>query len=437
MILHSPSQSGGLGSSNRGAWRGSTATAGNASSIWWWAAFTAVLSAGTKLPWWACWPPAVEEQHRRRFGDRSRRPADPDNAVSRTRPAADVPATGPAKRRTESSAPRPPRSSGVGFPERWLVASGWDRLPGLWNVLAGQIHLVGSALEVPDEIRIGLEPGGLHGPPCPRVSSVPGARRRFRRGRCRRAGSASWSMSPGRDGGPTCASCSGGCGPRGDAGGFSVAVARFVDRRHRGDPPAGEEQRPAEGCRRAGHVLAGQDQDVQASAEEQDSEGVAPGGNPQPAAGAPRIQDAEEQDPRGRGTSLVLRRGREVAEVLGRQAADRLAGDELRLAGVVRFPARRRGQLRRTLPGPPPVPPGSRWSGSTPFLRSTRQRRRTGAGWLVAITGRRDGSVAIRVSKVGNEAVAGPRTDNRWRGWRRRVRCTSGAASRSCRSSGS
>lgn len=70
----------------------------------------------------------------------------------RTRPAADVPAmeAGPA----EDGIVRLPARLGPpvsGFPERWLVASGWDRLPGLWNVLAGQIHLVGSAPEVPDE----------------------------------------------------------------------------------------------------------------------------------------------------------------------------------------------------------------------------------------------------------------------------------------------
>lgn len=47
--------------------------------------------------------------------------------------------------------PSRPGAAVQGGPERWLVASGWDRLPGLWNVLAGQIHLVGSAPEVSDE----------------------------------------------------------------------------------------------------------------------------------------------------------------------------------------------------------------------------------------------------------------------------------------------
>lgn len=70
----------------------------------------------------------------------------------RTRPAADLQAADTDL--LEEGIVRLPSRPGtpvLGFPERWLVASGWDRLPGLWNVLAGQIHLVGSAPEVSDE----------------------------------------------------------------------------------------------------------------------------------------------------------------------------------------------------------------------------------------------------------------------------------------------
>lgn len=70
----------------------------------------------------------------------------------RTRPPADISATEAGQ--PEEGIVRLPSRIGApvqGFPERWLVASGWDRFPGLWNVLAGQIHLVGSAPEVSDE----------------------------------------------------------------------------------------------------------------------------------------------------------------------------------------------------------------------------------------------------------------------------------------------